>query len=58
MTPWPEFGRIPIEAYHRSTSRLTVIDCWRVTPHAVAAVADVVFLGQGAAVGASMAGKA
>ncbi|HVQ15623.1 MAG TPA: nucleotide sugar dehydrogenase [Vicinamibacterales bacterium] len=58
MTPWPEFSRIPVEAYQRSTSRLTVIDCWRATPLAVASVADVVFLGQGAAVGASMAGKA
>jgi UDPglucose 6-dehydrogenase len=51
MTPWPEFARIPIDAYRRSTGRLTVIDCWRMTPVAVAAVADVVFLGQGAATG-------
>jgi UDPglucose 6-dehydrogenase len=58
MTPWPEFSSIPIEAYQRSTNRLTVIDCWRSTPRTVLLVADVVFLGQGAAVGASMAGKA
>jgi UDPglucose 6-dehydrogenase len=58
MTPWPEFSSIPIEAYQRSTNRLTVIDCWRSTPRTVLSVADVVFLGQGAAVGASMAGKA
>jgi UDPglucose 6-dehydrogenase len=58
MTPWPEFSSIPIEAYQRSTNRLTVIDCWRSTPRTVLSVADVVFLGQGGAVGASMAGKA
>jgi len=51
MTPWPEFARIPIDAYRRSTGRLTVIDCWRMTPVAVASVADVVYLGQGAATG-------
>ncbi len=49
MTPWPEFGRIPIDAYRRSAGRLTVIDCWRMTPQAVASAADVVYLGQGAA---------
>jgi UDPglucose 6-dehydrogenase len=54
MTPWPEFGRIPIAAYRRSAGRLTVIDCWRMTPRAVASVADVVYLGQGAATGASV----
>ena len=52
MTPWPEFSRIPLNAYRRSTSRLTVIDCWRATPGTVSSVADVVFLGQGAAIGA------
>jgi UDPglucose 6-dehydrogenase len=51
MTPWPEFARIPIDAYRRSTGRLTVIDCWRMTPQSVGAVADVVYLGQGAATG-------
>jgi len=57
MTPWPEFSRIPLDAYRRSTSRLTVIDCWRATPVTVSSVADVVFLGQGAAIGAAMAGS-
>ncbi len=51
MTPWPEFARIPIDAYRRSAGRLTVIDCWRMTPIVVASVADVVYLGQGAATG-------
>jgi UDPglucose 6-dehydrogenase len=54
MTPWPEFSRIPIEAYRRSARRLTVIDCWRATPHAVTTVADVVFLGKAAIAGASI----
>ena len=53
MTPWPEFSRLPTEAYRR-TPRLTVIDCWRMTPEAVSAVADVVYLGQGTATGASV----
>jgi UDPglucose 6-dehydrogenase len=54
MTPWPEFSRIPIDVYRRSTGRLTVIDCWRATPAAVSSVADVVFLGQGAMAGTSV----
>jgi len=56
MTPWAEFGQIPIEAYRRQGSRLTVIDCWRMTPRSVGDVADVVYLGQGAALGASVVG--
>ena len=56
MTPWADFGQIPIEAYRRQGPRLTVIDCWRMTPESVAAVADVVYLGQGAALGASVVG--
>ncbi len=55
MTPWPEFSRIPLDAYRRPTGRLPVIDCWRATPATVSSVADVVFLGQGAAAGASVA---
>lgn len=51
MTPWPEFGRIAIEVYRRQAPRLTVIDCWRMTPEAISTVADVVYLGQGAATG-------
>jgi UDPglucose 6-dehydrogenase len=49
MTPWPEFGRIPLDAYRRPAGRLTVVDCWRMTPDTVSAVADVVYLGQGTA---------
>jgi len=49
MTPWPEFSRIPLEAYRRQGSRLIVVDCWRMTPESVGAVADIVNLGQGAA---------
>jgi UDPglucose 6-dehydrogenase len=55
-TPWPEFGRIPIDAYRRQGARLTVIDCWRMTPASIGEVADVVYLGQGAATRASLVG--
>jgi UDPglucose 6-dehydrogenase len=48
MTPWPEFRDIPDDAFARIGSRLTVIDCWRVTSKTIMAVADVVYLGQGA----------
>lgn len=54
MTPWPEFRTVPVEAFARVDGRMTVIDCWRVTPSAVIAVADVVYLGQGAVHGASV----
>jgi UDPglucose 6-dehydrogenase len=47
MTPWSEFRDIPEDAFARSGSRLTVIDCWRVTSKRVANIADVVYLGQG-----------
>jgi UDPglucose 6-dehydrogenase len=48
MTPWPEFSRIPLEAYRRQGPRLIVVDCWRMTPESVAGAADLVYLGQGA----------
>jgi UDPglucose 6-dehydrogenase len=51
MTPWPEFGRVPLDAYRRPGGRMAVIDCWRVTPREIGAVADLVFLGQGAEAG-------
>jgi UDPglucose 6-dehydrogenase len=54
MTPWPEFRDIPAEAFSRTSGRLTVIDCWRVIPPGVGSVADVVYLGQGAAQSASV----
>jgi UDPglucose 6-dehydrogenase len=48
LTPWPEFRAVPLEAFERSP-RLTVIDCWRVlSRQEIEAVADVVYLGQGA----------
>jgi UDPglucose 6-dehydrogenase len=49
MTPWPEFRNIPADAFSRSSSRLTVIDCWRMIPTEVGTIADVVYLGHGAA---------
>ncbi len=54
MTPWPDFGRIPVDAYRRQGSRLPVLDCWRMTPESIREVADVVYLGQGAVVGAAV----
>jgi UDPglucose 6-dehydrogenase len=49
MTPWPEFRSIPLSAFTRP-QRLTVIDCWRLfAREEVGTVADVIYLGQGAA---------
>ena len=49
MTPWPEFRSIPLSAFTRP-QRLTVIDCWRLfAREEVGTVAEVVYLGQGAA---------
>jgi UDPglucose 6-dehydrogenase len=49
MTPWPEFRSIPLSAFTRP-QRLTVIDCWRLfAREEVGTVADLVYLGQGAA---------
>ena len=49
MTPWPEFRAIPADAFARSP-RMTVIDCWRVlSREEVAGVADLTYLGVGAA---------
>ena len=49
MTPWPEFRAIPLSAFTRP-QRLTVIDCWRLfAREEVGTVADLIYLGQGAA---------
>ena len=49
MTPWPEFRAIPLEAFTRP-QRMTVIDCWRLfAREEVGTVADLIYLGQGAA---------
>ena len=53
MTPWPEFGEIPENAFARPGARMAVIDCWRVIPVSIAAVADVVYLGHGSSFAAS-----
>ena len=54
MTPWPEFRAIPVDAFHKRP-RLAVIDCWRLlSREEIGAVADVVYLGQGAARPASV----
>ena len=49
MTPWPEFADIAITAFSRPDKRLTVIDCWRIATGPIEAVADLVYLGRGAA---------
>jgi hypothetical protein len=54
MTPWPEFKELPVEAFARSSGRMTVIDCWRITPPSITEVADVVYLGRGTSQGASV----
>jgi len=49
MTPWPEFRAVPADAFARST-RMAVIDCWRLlSREEIGVVADVVYLGHGAA---------
>jgi UDPglucose 6-dehydrogenase len=53
MTPWPEFRSLPEAAFERAATRMAVIDCWRMIPSAVSAVADVVYLGQGSSFAAS-----
>jgi UDPglucose 6-dehydrogenase len=49
MTPWPEFRAVPADAFARP-KRMSVIDCWRVlSREEVGAVADLMYLGTGAA---------
>jgi UDPglucose 6-dehydrogenase len=53
MTPWPAFRAIPAEAFARAGRPLPVIDCWRILPaEELGSVADLVYLGRGAAQGA------
>jgi len=54
MTPWAEFRNIPLTAFARPSNRLTVIDCWRLLPPEVGAVANLVSLGQHSASSAPM----
>ena len=49
MTPWSEFKSIGADVFARPERRMTVIDCWRILPDDIAAVADVVHLGRAAA---------
>ena len=54
MTPWPEFRAIPLGAFTRP-ERLTVIDCWRLfAREEVGTVAELIHLGQGAALSRPM----
>ena len=49
MTPWPEFRDLPAAAFAPAHGRKTVIDCWRLLSPDVAAVAELLYLGQGTA---------
>jgi UDPglucose 6-dehydrogenase len=55
MTPWQEFKNIPLAAFAREGTRLCVIDCWRIlSRESIGDVAEVVYLGEGAAGGATV----
>ena len=47
-TPWPQFARLPLEAFVRAAGRLQILDCWRMLSLDVAKVADIHYLGVGA----------
>jgi len=47
MTPWREFKSLGREAFARAGRRKTVIDCWRILPEDIGAVAHLVHLGRG-----------
>jgi len=54
MTPWDEFRTIPADAFVRIGRRLVVVDCWRVIPRDISAVADLVYPGVATAQHASV----
>jgi len=46
-TAWPNFKNIAPQAFHRTTGRLIVIDCWRMLPVSeFAELVDLVYLGR------------
>jgi UDPglucose 6-dehydrogenase len=47
MTPWAEFRTLGATAFEKPHQRMAVLDCWRILPHDVARVADVVYIGVG-----------
>jgi len=48
MTPWPEFGLLPADAFARTWRKKVVIDCWRMLPvEGIGAVAELRHLGAG-----------
>jgi UDPglucose 6-dehydrogenase len=47
MTPWAEFRTLGPTAFEKPHQRMAVLDCWRILPHDVARVADVVYIGVG-----------
>jgi UDPglucose 6-dehydrogenase len=54
MTAWEEFRSLAPAAFARAAERVTVLDCWRIIPPDVAAVADIVYMGHGNLLGASL----
>jgi UDPglucose 6-dehydrogenase len=47
-TPWPEFGKVDLDAFRRPQGRATVIDPWRLfDEEIVGTVADLLHLGTG-----------
>jgi UDPglucose 6-dehydrogenase len=47
MTPWPAFRTLGAAAFAKAIGRMTVIDCWRILPGEIRAVADVLYVGHG-----------
>lgn len=46
-TPWPEFARLPPDAFARRDRRIAVVDCWRMLPPApFDALVDLVYPGR------------
>lgn len=50
MTPWPEYSTLSAGPFQRSGRPVTVIDPWRITPRAIAEVAQVTMPGRNAGI--------
>lgn len=46
MTPWPEYSTLSTRPFQRAGQPVTVIDPWRITPRAIAEVAQVTMPGR------------
>jgi UDPglucose 6-dehydrogenase len=47
MTPWPEFGRLSAAAFAKVGRKMVVVDCWRILPGGIEAVAKLRYVGAG-----------